>query len=84
MASSITVYVNGKAMDAHPGETVLSLLFAAGKLQLGKSRKTAQARGCLCGMGVCYECQVTIDGRSGERACMIIVHEGMEVVNDEI
>ncbi|MBW2208415.1 MAG: (2Fe-2S)-binding protein [Deltaproteobacteria bacterium] len=83
MASSIMVFVDGKPMTAHPGETVLSLLFAAGKLQLGQSRKTAQARGCLCGMGVCYECQVTIDGRSGERACMILVREGMEVVTDE-
>ncbi len=39
-------------------------------------------RAPLCGMGVCFECRVTIDGRAQQRACMVTVHEGMQVTTD--
>lgn len=34
-------------------------------------------RAPLCGMGVCFECRVRIDGADHQRACMTIVREGM-------
>ena len=40
------------------------------------------ARGGFCGMGVCLECRVTVDGRPGTRACMTEVRDGMEVATD--
>jgi predicted molibdopterin-dependent oxidoreductase YjgC len=44
-------------------------------------RQTAEdeARGLFCGMGVCYDCLVTIDGIPDQRACMTQVREGMRV-----
>jgi NADH dehydrogenase/NADH:ubiquinone oxidoreductase subunit G len=42
-----------------------------------------EGRGGLCGMGVCYECLVTINGSPGQRACMVEVQEGMEIEIDE-
>jgi len=38
-----------------------------------------EPRAPLCGMGVCYECRVTIDGVPHQRACMILVRDGMVV-----
>jgi succinate dehydrogenase/fumarate reductase-like Fe-S protein len=37
----------------------------------------------FCGMGICYECLVTINGVPGQRACMCRVEPGMEIVLDE-
>jgi len=36
-------------------------------------------RAPLCGMGVCFECRVRIDGVAHVRACMTTVREGMQV-----
>jgi D-hydroxyproline dehydrogenase subunit gamma len=40
-------------------------------------------RGPLCGMGICFECRVTIDGVRNERSCMVPARDGMEVVTGE-
>jgi sarcosine oxidase subunit alpha len=41
-----------------------------------------EPRAALCGMGICFECRVTIDGRTHQRGCMTIVVEGMDVATD--
>jgi predicted molibdopterin-dependent oxidoreductase YjgC len=77
----ITFYVNGQPIQACPGETIHAALIAAGYRQFRKS-KTKQPRGIFCGMGVCYECLVTIDNGPRKQACVTIVEEGMEVQID--
>ncbi len=74
----ITFYVNGHPMQACRGETIHAALICAGHRQIRKS-KTGQARGVFCGMGVCYECLVTIGNGPQRQACATIVEEGMEV-----
>jgi predicted molibdopterin-dependent oxidoreductase YjgC len=39
--------------------------------------------GLLCGIGVCFECVVTVDGLPGERACMTRVAPGMQVTTTD-
>jgi predicted molibdopterin-dependent oxidoreductase YjgC len=39
-------------------------------------------RQAFCGMGVCGECRVNIDGRAHRLACMTPCAPGMEVVRD--
>ena len=39
-------------------------------------------RGPLCGMGICFECRATVDGRPHERTCQLPVRDGMEVCTD--
>ena len=41
-----------------------------------------QARGAACGMGVCFECRVEIDGEAGVRGCMVRCREGMRVTTE--
>lgn len=79
----ITLFVNGKAVTARKGETVHAALLASGRRVLRRSKTGTELRGFLCGMGVCYECLVTIDGLPGQRACMRLAEDGMEVRTDE-
>jgi len=81
--NKIEISINGKAYAAYEGETVLAALTAAGHKTLRHSRKLGEPRGALCGMGVCYECLVTINNRPNQKACMTQVEDRMEVHTDE-
>ncbi len=75
----IRLRVNGEEIEAFAGETVMAALLAAGIRGFKTSHVLGQPRGPLCGMGVCYECQLTINGSPGQRACMVEADEGMEI-----
>lgn len=81
--AAIFILVNGREVEAYQGETVLAALLAAGQWQLKKSNVIHQERGPWCGMGVCYECLVTINGVAKQRACMTEVCDRMEVRTHE-
>ncbi len=80
----IEIFINGKACAAYEGETVLAALTASGYKALRHSRKRKEPRGALCGMGVCYECLVTINQRPNQKACMARVEDRMEILTHEI
>ncbi len=79
----INIWVNGKACTAYEDETVHAALLAAGYRVLRRTPKAHQPRGIFCGMGVCYDCLVTINGVSNQRACMTRVEDRMEIEVDE-
>lgn len=81
--AKITIIVNGRPCKAYEGETVHAALLAAGYRVLRKTSKTHQPRGIFCGMGVCYDCLVTINGVPNQRACMTPVKDRMEIRVDE-
>ncbi|RWB66302.1 (2Fe-2S)-binding protein [Mesorhizobium sp.] len=61
-----------------PGETVGSALLNAGILHL-RTAENGDARGLLCGIGVCWECRCVVDGKPNVRACMTVLQDGMAV-----
>jgi predicted molibdopterin-dependent oxidoreductase YjgC len=79
----ITIVVNGRSCSAFQGETVHAVLLAAGYRVLRNTTKTGRPRGIFCGMGVCYDCLVTIDGMPNQRACMTQVRDRMEISTDD-
>lgn len=79
----ITFLVNGKEVLAYKGETLLAALIGAGYKHTKNSPLGRQPRGGLCGMGVCFECIVTVNGEPNIRSCMTEVQENMKVTIDE-
>ena len=79
----LAISINGRTCVAFEGETVHAALWAAGYRVLRTTPKTGRPRGLFCGMGVCYDCLVTIDGVPNQRACMTLVASGMEIQIDE-
>lgn len=75
----VNITVDGKAIEAYQGETVAAAMLAAGIRTFNKSHKHKQPRSLYCGMGVCYECLVTINGVHAQRACVTHVEEGMVI-----
>lgn len=76
---AIELTVNGRAVSVPKGTTVLAAVAIAG-LETTRVSVTGQPRGPLCGMGICHECRVTINGRPHQRACMIESGQGMNVL----
>lgn len=75
----MTVVVDGRTVRAWEGETVAAVLLAEGMRTFRRSLVRHEPRGLFCGMGVCYECLVTVDGRAYVRACMTPVADGMVI-----
>ena len=73
------IEVNGIPRQAFEGETVASVMLASRTRTLRKTRKAEEPRGLFCGIGVCYDCLVVVDGRANVRACMIRATLGMSV-----
>jgi sarcosine oxidase subunit alpha len=74
----IEIIVDGRRVGAVAGESVASALLNAGVTAFRRS-VNGEPRAPLCGMGVCYECRVTIDGIEHQRSCMTVVRSGMHV-----
>lgn len=79
MGKPLKIYINGKATQVEPGITVLAALISQGLVALKTSRQIREPRGAVCGMGVCYECRVEINGSPNVRACMSAVEDEMEI-----
>ena len=75
----VTVHVDGVAIDAFAGETIAVALLASGTRMLRRTRRQGAPRGLFCGMGACFDCVLTVNGRRGVRACTTPVHDGMIV-----
>ena len=81
MSESVEIIANGLRARVAAGSTVAAALLDLGVTAFRRSRDGAP-RGPVCGMGVCYECRVTIDGVPHRRACLVPVANGMEVTTD--
>jgi len=70
--------INGVAVRIPRGSTVAAAVLLAGSSGLRRS-VSGELRGPLCGIGICFECRVAIDGRQHVRSCQLLCREGMEV-----
>ena len=82
VADQIQLRVNGKTVSVAAGTVVAAALAQAGQTRFRRSIK-GEARGPLCGMGICMECRVTINGHAHGRSCQTVCEEAMEVRTDE-
>lgn len=76
---SLSIFVDGQQLTAYEGESIAAALLAAGRRLTRWTARTGEPRGYFCGMGVCQDCLVTVDGRPNVRACVTPVEEGLRV-----
>jgi NADPH-dependent 2,4-dienoyl-CoA reductase/sulfur reductase-like enzyme len=76
--ASTAIFFEGEQVPARPGESVAAALVASGHYACRETRDGTK-RGLFCGMGVCNECALTIDGAPGRLGCMEKVVPGMAV-----
>jgi len=74
----VTITIDGVPLQAYLGETIAGALLANGQ-RAWRHTESGEPRGLFCGMGICFDCLVTVDGVSNVRACMTPVADGMVV-----
>ena len=79
--AKIAVFLDGRTVEAYEGETVAAVLVVAGQVAFRKTARSGAPRAVYCGMGVCYDCLVIVDGETNQRACMTSVRDGMQVTS---
>jgi predicted molibdopterin-dependent oxidoreductase YjgC len=70
---------DGRQVRTSPGQTVAAALWAAGIRSWRTTREAGAPRGLFCGIGVCFDCLVTIDGTPNQRACLVPARPDMTV-----
>ena len=78
MTQTIPIEFEGTTLHARPGETLAAALIAHG-VQDFRTTVSGQPRGVFCGMGVCQDCLVEVDGVANRRACMTKVEKPLTV-----
>jgi sarcosine oxidase subunit alpha len=78
VSDTIEIVVDGNPVRAERGSTLASALLNT-QHHVFRRSISGEPRAPLCGMGICYECRVTVAGVAHQRACMIVVEPGMRV-----
>jgi thioredoxin reductase len=77
-APDISFTFDGAPVRAKDGDSLASALVSQGIYALKESLEGG-TRGVFCGMGVCNECAVVVNGQSGKLACMTPAVDGAVV-----
>ncbi len=81
MPDTVIVRVNGVSVTMPAGSMVSAAIVKTGVHCFHRS-VSGEPRGPLCGMGICFECRVTIDGEQYCRSCQTVCRDGMDVRTD--
>ncbi len=71
--------IDGNELLAVEGQTVAAALLAAGRRTLRTTPRRGEPRGLFCGMGVCFDCLIQVNGRPNLRACQTPAIDGMRL-----
>jgi predicted molibdopterin-dependent oxidoreductase YjgC len=78
--NSFNIEVDGHNVPAQEGETVATVLLAAGVRAFASHTEPYAPSRLFCGMGTCQQCLVTIDDLPNCQACRVLARPGMKVV----
>lgn len=78
MPEEISILLNGKLLRVPSRTSVAAAILQAGEWSFRKS-VSGEARAPICGMGICFECRATVNGRRQCRTCQITVAQNMVI-----
>ena len=78
MPEQVLLSVDGESVSVPVGTSVAAAVVLSGATRF-RTSVSGEPRAPLCGMGICFECRVTIDGRPGFRSCQIAAENGMRI-----
>ena len=78
-----TVTIDGGALAARPGQTIAAILMTAGVRSFRTTRRGQRPQGLFCGIGVCFDCLVILNGTPNVRACVTRVEDGDVIETQE-
>jgi predicted molibdopterin-dependent oxidoreductase YjgC len=77
--NQVTLTIDARSISVASGTSVAAAIAMTGKASTRRS-VGGQPRAPLCGMGICQECRVVIDGRAHQLSCQTPCAPGMQVL----
>jgi hypothetical protein len=77
--TSVTFVFNGEDIVARSNQMLAAAILENGERILRRSRIYEEPRGLFCGIGICFDCLVTVDDVPNQRACLVRVSQGLIV-----
>ncbi|WP_350348725.1 (2Fe-2S)-binding protein [Agromyces sp. G08B096] len=78
-SDAITIRIDGEPVGGVAGQTIAGIVLANGRLAWRRTSADGRPRGLFCGIGVCFDCIVTVNGDSDVRACQRRACDGDDV-----
>jgi len=75
--------VDGDKLTAFQGETIAAALVASGKMTFRRTTQKDEPRGMYCGIGVCHDCRMVVDGKPNTRVCQTLATPRCRVQTQE-
>jgi predicted molibdopterin-dependent oxidoreductase YjgC len=79
----VSFHFNGKELFARRGVSIAAALIDNDERITRTTRINQQPRGIFCGIGICFDCLITVDGLSDQRACLTEITQGMQVETEK-
>jgi predicted molibdopterin-dependent oxidoreductase YjgC len=76
---STSIFFNGSPVPFSEGESVAAALLRNGENRIRDTRFNGESRTLFCGIGICFDCIVHIDGIPNQRACIVECRDGMKI-----
>jgi predicted molibdopterin-dependent oxidoreductase YjgC len=70
---------NGESFKGTEGQSIAAALMATGVRELRKTRFEDKPRLIFCGIGICFDCVVVVDGVANQRACLVEISDGAKI-----
>ncbi|MET1074297.1 MAG: (2Fe-2S)-binding protein, partial [Umezawaea sp.] len=70
------ITIDGEPHDVPPDRTIAAALIASGRPSWRTTRDGGRPRGVFCGIGVCFDCLVVVNGVPDVRACQRYLADG--------
>ena len=83
MNSKVNFTFNGTQYSGEEGQSVAAALLNSGVTELRPTRFNAEPRTIFCGIGICFDCVVKIDGVANQRSCLITITEGAQIESSQ-
>lgn len=79
---TFTIACDGAAVPVIAGQTIAAALIASGRSSWRRTRGSGEPRGLFCGIGVCFDCLITVNDVRSVRACLTTARPGDVVVTE--
>ncbi|WP_074506253.1 (2Fe-2S)-binding protein [Corynebacterium glutamicum] len=75
-SKTISITFDRRKINGEQGQTIAGLLMSNGISTWRTTSKNARPRGLFCGIGICFDCIVTVNGQRDVRACQRRCQDG--------
>ena len=79
----VRIEIDGQKIEAYEGEPIAAALWAATISDFRYTRKRNEPRGYFCGIGLCTDCKMIVNGVPNVRTCVTLVQDGMKITRQK-